>query len=133
MNVEPGFPWKMHLDDEKDASKVCQPKINSVAFRQKSEFIRTLKSNHTGIFFFYLVYEGVRVGCVIPEGGCVVDSHRVFCHCRRILSALQMQKRKSHVKRKEEKNKFIFCRLNFCNPSKPIILYSDCGSPVYLS
>jgi hypothetical protein len=103
----------MHLHDEKDGSKVCQPKINSVAFRQKSEFIRTLKSNHTGIFFFYLVYEGVRVGCVIPEGGCVVDSHRVFCHCRRILSPLQRVK----VMRKE-KHKFILISLKFLQPFK---------------
>jgi hypothetical protein len=58
--------------------------------------------------FFYLVYEGVRVRSVIPEGGCVVDSHRVFCHCSRILSPLQRLK----VMRKE-KNKFILRSLKF--------------------
>jgi hypothetical protein len=64
-----------------------------------------LKVTMLEFLFLYLVYEGVGVRSVVPEGGCVVDSNRVFCHCRRILSPLQMQQRKSQENTLEKKRR----------------------------
>jgi hypothetical protein len=92
----------------KDASKIlqiCQHKINLPKVG-----IKTLKVPMLEFLFLYLVYEGMWVRSVIPEGGCVVDSHCVFCHCRRILSPLQTQRLKVMLKEKKRRTNSFNCK-----------------------
>ncbi len=79
--------------------------------------------------FLYLVYEGVGVRSVVPEGGCVVDSHRVFCHCRRILSPLQMQILKVMIIEKRRRTSSCLMSLKFLQPFKTHHL-TQSGSPI---